>query len=103
MTSSGGEDVRVVLDEYRETADGRILRVRALVVPESEKFPEGVKYRFHYGTKSGETILRYDNSHGVHERHTRDDLEEVSFPGLATLYRRFRDEIERELDSDTHD
>lgn len=100
MTSSGGEDIRVVLDEYRETDDGRILRVRALEVPESEKFPEGVKYRFHYGTTSGETILRYDNSHGVHERHTRDNLEEIPFPGLPALYRRFQDEIETKGDTD---
>jgi hypothetical protein len=100
MTADGGDDVREILDELRETDDGRIINVRALSVPESEKFPEGIKYRFHYGTKAGETVLRYDNSHGVHERHTRETLDEIEYPGLATLYRRFRDEVEG---ADTHD
>jgi len=71
------DDVEVVLDRERETEDGHVVRVKAMRVPESEKFPEGVKYRFHYGTLAGDTILRYDNSHGVHERHTEDALEEI--------------------------
>lgn len=89
-------DVEVVLDRERETEDGHVLRVKALRVPESEKFPEGVKYRFHYGTKGGDTILRYDNSHGVHERHTPDGLEEIDYPGggMVELYDRFLAEIE---------
>lgn len=102
MTADGGGDVRVVLDEYRETDDGRIINVRALSVPESEKFPEGIKYRFHYGTKGGETILRYDNSHGVHERHTREALEEIEYPGLSELYRQFTNEIDTRGE-DTYD
>mgnify|MGYP006284633481 FL=1 len=61
------DDVEVVLDRERETEDGHVVRVKAMRVPESEKFPAGVKYRFHYGTLAGDTILRYDNSHGVHE------------------------------------
>lgn len=90
------DDVEVVLDRERETEDGNVVRVKAMRVPESEEFPEGVKYRFHYGTLAGDTILRYDNSHGVHERHTEDDLEEIEYPdgGLVELYDRFLDEIE---------
>jgi hypothetical protein len=91
----GADDVDVVLNRERETEDGQILRVKAMKVPESEKFPEGVKYRFHYGTKDGDTILRYDNSHGVHERHTPESLEEVDYPdgGIVELYDRFLTEI----------
>lgn len=74
MTADGGDEVTVILDEHRETEGGTVVRVRALRVPESAKFPEGIKYRFHYGTKSGETIVRYDNSHGVHERHAGETL-----------------------------
>jgi len=41
------DDVRVVEDTERRFEDGDILRVRVLSVPESEKFPAGVKYRLH--------------------------------------------------------
>ncbi|MFB6299359.1 MAG: DUF6516 family protein [Halobacteriales archaeon] len=55
-----------------------------------------MKYRFHYGTTDGDTIVRYDNSHGVHERHVGDTTEDIAFPDgeLETLYRRFMADIE---------
>jgi hypothetical protein len=31
-------------------------------VPESEDYPEGLKYSFQYMDADGDTILRYDNS-----------------------------------------
>jgi hypothetical protein len=72
-----------------------VYNVVAWSVPESEDYPEGVKYRFHYGTIDGQTILRYDNSHGVHERHTPAGVSIVEFGGLREHYRRFRLEVER--------
>jgi hypothetical protein len=60
-------DVRVLEDTERRFADGNVFRVRVLSVPESEKFPDGVKYRLHFGTEDETTLIRYDNSHGVHE------------------------------------
>jgi hypothetical protein len=87
------DDVEVVRDYRREDSRGRLVRVKVLRVPESEKFPEGIKYRLHYGTRDGETILRYDNSHGFHERHDGDETALIDFPGIATLYRRFRRRI----------
>lgn len=94
--SDDGDDppVQVVRDYTREYPDGTIENVRILRVPESEKFPEGIKDRLHYGTKDGDTLLRYDNSHGVHERHTGNDVEYIEFDGIASLYRRFVAEIE---------
>ena len=50
------EDVRVLGDTERRFEDGTVLRVRVLAVPDSEKFPEGVKYRLHYGTDGGKTV-----------------------------------------------
>jgi len=77
-------DVRVLEDAGRRFEDGTVLRVRVLAVPESEKFPDGVKYRLHYGTDSGETLVRYDNSHGDHERHTSEDATtSTSFPATT--------------------
>jgi hypothetical protein len=90
------DDVRVLEDTERRFADGTVLRVRVLAVPGSEKFPDGVKYRLHYGTDDGETLIRYDNSHGVHERHTPDGLDsDYEFPGYDSVQERFWDEVEQ--------
>jgi hypothetical protein len=90
------DDVRVLEDTERRFADGTVLRVRVLAVPESEKFPDGIKYRLHYGTDEGETLVRYDNSHGVHERHTTDGLDDdYEFPGYEALQTRFWNEVDQ--------
>lgn len=90
------DDVRVVEDTERHFEDGTVLRVRVLTVPDSEKFPDGVKYRLHYGTEGGETLIRYDNSHGVHERHTPNGIDEdYEFPGYDAVQERFWDEVEQ--------
>lgn len=89
-----GDDVRVLEDTERRFDDGAILRVRVLSVPVSEKFPDGIKYRLHYGTEGGETLIRYDNSHGVHERHTDEGLDDgYEFPGYGAIQQRFWDEV----------
>jgi hypothetical protein len=84
----------LLLEDTRLEGD-HVYNVVAWRVPKSEVYPEGVKYRFHYGTIDGQTILRYDNSHGVHERHTPAGVSIVDFPDLWQHYRRFRMEIER--------
>ena len=90
------DDVGVLEDTERRFADGTVLRVRVLAVPDSEKFPDGVKYRLHYGTEGGETLIRYDNSHGVHERHTPTGIDEpYEFPGYEAIQERFWDEVEQ--------
>ena len=90
------DDVRVLEDTERRFDDHTVLRVRVLSVPESEKFPDGVKYRLHYGTEAGETLVRYDNSHGYHERHTATGLDEsYEFSGYGAVQRRFWNEVEQ--------
>lgn len=97
-----GEDWPVTLvDEYRHTEDGYVLRIKVLSVPESDSYPEGIKYRMHFGTIDGDTLLRYDNSHGVHERHSPEGIEEIDFPGFEVLYRRFKNEIDHDWEEDT--
>ncbi|WP_235063465.1 hypothetical protein [Candidatus Halobonum tyrrellensis] len=43
----------------------------------------------HFGTRDGETIVRYDNSQGVHERHSIGDAdpEHIEFPGPTNYSR----------------
>ncbi|WP_049938216.1 toxin-antitoxin system TumE family protein [Halorhabdus tiamatea] len=93
------DDVRVLEDTERHFDDGTVLRARVLAVPESEKFPEGIKYRLHYGTTEDVTFVRYDNSHGIHERHTSEGLDEdYDFPGYAAMQDRFWREVEQHRD-----
>lgn len=91
-----GDDVRVLEDTERRFEDGAVLGVRVLTVPVSEKSPDGVKYRLHFGSEDGETLIRYDNSHGAHERHTADGLDEdYEFPGYDAVQDHFWDEVEQ--------
>lgn len=94
-----GDEATRLIDEaidYPET--GRIVRIQVWAVPESKAYPDGIKYRMHYGTTQGETILRYDNSHAKtkgHERHTADRVDEdYEYPGdYRTLLEWFREEV----------
>ena len=88
-------EVHVLEDTEQRFADGTVLRVRVLAVPASEKFSDGVKYRLHYGTDDGETIVRYDNSHGFHERHTAEGRDvDYEFSGYDEIQARFWNEVE---------
>lgn len=58
------------------------------------KYPGGVKYRLHYGFPGADhPVVRYDNSHGYHERHEGDDVRSFEFPGPDELYERFIEEV----------
>jgi len=91
------DDTVDVEANYRRIDGDYVIRVKIMRVPESEKFPEGVKYRLHFGTVDGETIVRYDNSHGLHERHEGDEVEHIEFPGVEALVKRFEADIDDRL------
>jgi hypothetical protein len=91
------DDVAVVRDRRRDFGD-RLVRIRVLRVPESETYPEGIKYAYHYGETGADVpILRYDNHHGRHERHEGDDVETIDFPGYEPLLRQFIRELPDDL------
>lgn len=95
MGSEDGETT-VVRDRRRDFG-AYVVRIRVLRVPESERFPEGIKYAFHYGEKGeDDPVLRYDDHHGVHERHEGSTVEETDFPGYEQLLRRFVEELPSE-------
>lgn len=85
-----------LVDERYHPAPGEVIRIKIVAVPKSTRFPEGVKYAFHYGRTDGKTTyLRYDNAHGIHEKHVGERTEELgSFPGIGVLLRRFRAVVE---------
>lgn len=95
------DDVTVVREEIEAYADGTVARVRVLAVPESEKFPEGLKYAFHYGEAGAEQpIIRFDNHHGIHELHLNAEVFEIEFLGLRELFRAWRAALPAEKRTD---
>lgn len=95
------EDVTVLRDEIQAYDDGTVARVRVLSVPTSDRFPEGVKYAFHYGRAGADApIVRYDNHHGTHEVHRGSEVADIDFPGLPDLYRRWRAELPEDKQDD---
>lgn len=88
---------RLLLRE-RENFGERYAEVKAWAVPESERYPDGVKYSFQYGEIDGNTIFRYDNfpdhpDASKHHKHTDDDVEAIEFEGIEALYERFKNEV----------
>lgn len=94
-----GDDTATLLLRERENFGERYAEVEAWAVPESDRYPDGVKYSFQYGALDGETVLRYDNfpdhpGAPVHHKHTREgSVEGIEFDGIAPLYQRFKDEV----------
>lgn len=92
------EDVLLAYTDKRPDGTVESVTVRRT---DDETYPCGWKYRLHFGTTEGETILRYDSSHELtkgHERHVGDDeterTEEIDFPGTDALLERFVREVE---------
>ncbi|MFB6309018.1 MAG: DUF6516 family protein [Haloarculaceae archaeon] len=94
-------EVTVVEDETVAYDDGTVARVRVLSVPESERFPDGIKYTFHYGEAGNDSpVIRFDNHHGPHELHIGRETYEIEFPGLQPLYRAWRAALPEEKRAD---
>jgi hypothetical protein len=82
--------------DWKDVEDGYVADV-TIRQTDAEMYPSGWDYGLHVGKISGDTILRYDNAHERtkgHERHTEDDVEYIEFPGMLTLYDRFKREAE---------
>jgi hypothetical protein len=84
------------IEDWRDVEDGYVVAV-TIRQTEDDIYPCGWDYSLHLGKVGGETILRYDNAHERtkgHERHIHDDVETIDFPGMLTLYDRFKREVE---------
>jgi hypothetical protein len=82
--------------DWKDVEDGYVVDV-TIRQTEADKYPSGWDYGLHLGEVGGDTILRYDNAHERtkgHERHTRDGVEVIQFPGMLALYDRFKREAE---------
>ena len=94
-----GDNSATLLLRERENFDARYVEVKAWDVPQSERYPDGVKYSFQYGEFDGNTVFRYDNfpdhpDAPHHHKHTEDsDVEGVEFEGVAKLFQQFKKEV----------
>jgi len=82
------------LEDWRDVEDGYVVDV-TIRRTEDEKYPCGWDYSLHFGEVGGDTVLRFDNAHELtkgHERHTRDGVERIEFPGMLALYDSFKRE-----------
>ncbi len=74
-------------------SDKDVVEIKILEVPESEDFPEGVKYSLVY-VHCGERILGYDNERGKgHHKHYKGEEIEIEFKDPETLILNFMDEV----------
>ena len=84
------------IEDWQDVEDGYVVDVTIRQTGD-ETYPSGWDYSLHLGEVGGETILRYDNAHeqtNGHERHTRNGVETIEFPGMLALYDRFKREVE---------
>jgi hypothetical protein len=84
------------IEDWKDVEDGYVVSV-TIRQTEAEKYPSGWDYGLHLGEVGDDTVLRYDNAHERtkgHERHTRNDVEIIQFPGMLALYERFKREAE---------
>ncbi|WP_336001414.1 toxin-antitoxin system TumE family protein [Halorientalis halophila] len=99
----GRDEATLVIDVTKDFGD-RFAEVRAWRVPESERYPKGIKYSMQYGNAAGETIVRYDNfpdhpDAARHHKHTASGtVEDVEFEGVRDLFARFKTEVQRHGD-----
>jgi hypothetical protein len=78
------------VEDWTDVEQGQVVDV-TIRQTTSERYPSGWNYSLHLGEVGGDTLLRYDNAHERtkgHERHTREGVETIEFPGMLALYDR---------------
>ncbi|WP_254271107.1 hypothetical protein [Haloarcula marina] len=85
------DDVAVLEDEIQAYDDGTVARIRILDIPESDQYPEEIKYAFHYGEAGANdqssamtTITAHTNSisQDKHSRSNSTDFSHTIRPGV---------------------
>jgi hypothetical protein len=90
----------IIYEDSGTFDDGSRYEMIATAVPESDEYPEGVKYRFQYMADDGRTLLRFDNfpSHpdvDRHHYHTPDGVyDDIEYTDIEDHAQRFYDEMD---------
>lgn len=86
----------ITVADWKDVESGHVAAVRIRQTTDP-KYPSGWDYSLHLGRIGGDTILRYGNAPERtkgHERHTRDGVEAIEFPGMLPLYEQFKRQAE---------
>ena len=78
-------------------ADGAVREMILWRLPRpSPERPHGFKYRLHYGSADGASVIRYDNETGKGDhRHVGGSEEQYHFRSVEMLIEDFRHDIDR--------
>ncbi|MFB6354985.1 MAG: DUF6516 family protein [bacterium] len=90
-------DARKIREQRDVLADDTMIEIVVYEMDDPDQYPSGYKYSFqHWDPDTGETLLRYDNSHQYdghpdrHHQHIGDEVKPLSFPGsISTLLDEF--------------
>lgn len=91
------EEAEVVIEYTDYDKEEGTVESVTVVKTDDDEYPSGWKYRLHYGTIDGETLVRYDNSHEKqkgHEKHTGEEVREIKFSTMENLLQRFHQDVE---------
>lgn len=90
----------VIYADSHTYEDGSRYEMVVTAVPQSDEYPEGIKYRFQYMSNNGQTRLRFDNfpSHpGVsrHHYHTADGVyDDIEYTRVTDHVRKFYERVD---------
>ncbi|PSQ20494.1 hypothetical protein BRD04_08130 [Halobacteriales archaeon QS_9_67_17] len=90
----------VIYEDQGVFDDGTRYEMVATDIPQSDDYPEGIKYRFQYMTEDGRTLLRFDNfpNHpevDQHHYHTPDSVyDDIAYTSLEQHVQKFYDEMD---------
>lgn len=85
----------VIYEDEATFDEGSRYEMIATSVPQSDDYPEGVKYRFQYMAPDGQTRLRFDNfpdhpNVDRHHYHTPDGVyDDIEYTGLKAHVKTF--------------
>ncbi len=81
-------DARKILERRDILEDGTIVEIVLYKIDDPEQYPSEFKYSFQlWDPRTGQTLLRYDNSHKYeghstrHHQHVRGQVKPLSYPG----------------------
>lgn len=90
----------VIYKDSHTYEDGSRYEMVVTEVPQSEEYPEGIKYRFQYMSNDGQTLLRFDNYAGHpgvsrHHYHTTDGVyDDIEYTGPKDHVQKFYDRMD---------
>lgn len=90
------EDETELIEDYTDYEAEMVESVTIRTTTDST-YNSGWKYSLHFGEVGAEEpVVRYDNAHEDskgHERHTKDGVQIIEFPGMEELKERFDREV----------